>query len=288
MDLSPHLGFAGRLADQASVILLERFGRAQAQVKPDGSLVTEADLAADRAIRQAIRGQYPDHGILSEEIAQTFQGDEYTWVIDPLDGTTNYANGLVYWGISIALLREGTPVLALLDFPTLRQRFTALQGCGAYLANRRLGVQMPKKPHDNLFLTTDSRSYRYLDVKTALKPRILGSAAYDLVAVAAGTAVASLETTPKVWDLAAAWLIVAEAGGVMRNLFHGPTLFPLQPGQDYNGRVYPVLAAATPELWQTLRAGVSLKPGTERIVERLRSAGWQVESSPSQPARSLG
>jgi myo-inositol-1(or 4)-monophosphatase len=266
--------FAHELADAAGERLLSWFGKASAGTKGDGSVVTDADLEVDRLIHQAVAEAWPEHGVLSEEISQLYAGASYTWVVDPLDGTTNFANGLAHWGSSIALLHQHEPLLAVIDFPLLQQRFSAVRGQGAWLDGRLLTVPPHAALHGNQLFTTDSRAFRFLEVRLPVKARILGAAAYDMSAVAAGVAVACMETTPKVWDLAAAWLLAEEAGVAAGTLFDGPPVFPLIPGQDYGRRVYPLLLAASPELWQQFRANVHLRPGTERLAQRYTEQGW--------------
>lgn len=277
------LRFAHELADAAGQRLLAWFGKASATTKRDGSVVTDADLEVDRLIHQAVIAAWPDHGVLSEEMSHEYAGASYTWVVDPLDGTTNFANGLVYWGSSIALLHHHEPLLAVVDFPLLRQRFSAVRGQGAWLDDRLLAVQPPDALHGNQFLTTDSRAFRFVEVRLPVKARILGAATYDMSAVAAGVAVACIETTPKVWDLAAAWLLAQEAGAVIGTLFDGPPVFPLIPGQDYGRRVYPLLVAASPELWQQFRTSVHLRPGTERLAHRYTEQGWVLPGHAGDP-----
>ncbi len=279
------LQFTRSLAAEAGQRLLGWFGQATAGTKGDGSVVTQADLDVDRFIQGALRSSYPQHGIVSEESALVYEGAEFTWVIDPLDGTTNFANGLAHWGVSIALLQHGEPLLGVLDFPLLQQQFAALRGGGAWLHDRRLSQDRrlhvpPLPPEDqqsNLFFTTDSRGFRFLEIRSPFKARVLGSAAYDLVAVAAGTAVACIETTPKAWDFAAAWLIVQETGATVGTMWPGLTVFPLTAGQDYGGRIYPLLFAANAQLWETMRTAVHVRPEAERLVQRLARQGWVVQ-----------
>jgi myo-inositol-1(or 4)-monophosphatase len=276
VELVGLLDFAQTLADTAGQRLVDWLGKAGTTTKRDGSVVTEADLEVDRLIHGAVAASWPGHGVVSEETAQLYAGDDYTWVVDPLDGTTNFANGLVYWGNSIALLHHHEPLLAVMDFPILRQRFTAVRGSGALLNGQPLAVQTPGELHGNQFFTADSRAYRFLEVRLPVKARILGAATYDIAAVAAGVSVACIETTPKVWDLAAAWLVAQEAGAVAGTLFDGPPLFPLVPGQDYGQRVFPVLIAANADLWQQFRANIHLRPGTERLAQRYIEQGWML------------
>ncbi len=221
--------------------------------------------------------QYPSHGLLTEETSLIYEGAEYTWVVDPLDGTNNFDNGLPLWGSSIALLRQGWPLLAVLDFPLIDQRWSAVAGHGARCNEHRLTVQAPAEQHGNQFLMIDARSFRLVDFTVPLKARVLGSAIYDLAAISSGVAVACCELLPKIWDIAAGWLVVSEAGAVVAPLFDGAPIFPLEAGADYTDRVFPLLAAASPGIWRSTRAGIQLKPGSQRLVSRLRSQGWKVE-----------
>jgi myo-inositol-1(or 4)-monophosphatase len=102
--------FAEKTTAQVGVQLLTEFGQAQAVEKADGSLVTRSDRWADETLRQAIQQAFPTHGVLSEEVEHIFPEQDWCWVIDPIDGTTNFARGIPLWGISLGLLYRGTPV----------------------------------------------------------------------------------------------------------------------------------------------------------------------------------
>src|SRR4028118_753701 len=117
------LNFATDTANHVGTRLMADFGKVQASEKADGSLVTQADRWADEEIRNAIATHFPNHGILSEEAEHTFPDTEWCWIIDPLDGTTNFTRGIPLWGISIALLYRGTPVFGYVHFPPVNQTF---------------------------------------------------------------------------------------------------------------------------------------------------------------------
>jgi myo-inositol-1(or 4)-monophosphatase len=278
-ELASYHDFAHTLADEAGLRLSRWFGRATAAVKSDGSFVTEADLEVDRFIQQALTRAYPSHGLLSEESSLVYDGAEFTWVVDPLDGTNNFANGLPLWGCSIALLQHGQPLLAVLDFPPIGQRYSAVRGHGARWNGEPLHVPARADLHGNDFFILDSRSFRLLDYSVRPKARLLGCAAYDLVAVSNGVAVACCELLPKIWDIAGAWLVLSEAGATVAPLFSGATVFPMQVGMDYTERVFPLLAAASPATWQTMQAGIRIKPSSQRLIGRLQEQGWVVDLS---------
>lgn len=277
VELAAFRQFADSLADEAASRLRQWFGRATASTKYDGSFVTQADLEVDRFIHQAVADRYPRHGVLSEETSLVYRGDEFTWVVDPLDGTNNFANGLPLWGVSIALLHEGAPVLAVLDFPPLGQRVSAVRGQGAVWNGRPLRVEPPTELHDNHFVIIDTRSFRLLEFSLRPKTRLLGSTAYDLGAVSRGMAVACCEFLPKIWDIAGGWLVLSEAGATVAPLLSGASVFPMQAGRDYADRVFPLLAAASPPIWDALRASIRLKSGSDRVARRLEEQGWVVD-----------
>ena len=241
--------FAIQLAKETGQILLNFYQRAgiQSKLKSDQTIVTEADKQADQYLRQQISSSYPEDGILSEEACTVYPTNKKAvWIIDPLDGTTNFSLGLHYWGISIARLENGIPVIGVLYFPLLDEIFTAVKGGGAFLNGDRLEVKPPKPMQFTSFFSCCSRTIRHYDVDLKYKTRILGSAAYGLATVARGSAIISCEITPKVWDFSASWLITKEANGYITPLA-GKGPYPLSPGIDYEGLSFPLLAAASPE-----------------------------------------
>jgi myo-inositol-1(or 4)-monophosphatase len=244
------LDFAIQLAYRAGELLLEHHDQAStARLKEDKSVVTESDLAADRLVTEEIRANYPGELILSEELQPRLSGDPsgFMWVIDPLDGTTNFSLGLPFWGISIARLQDGQPNLGVLYFPPLNGLFTAQSGQRAYYNGAPLEVGISSRNQPASFFSCCSRTYRNYDIQIRYKPRILGSAAYSLCSVARGIALIAFEATPKIWDLAAAWLLVKEAGGVIET-YDSSEPFPVREGVDYSRASFPTLAANTPGL----------------------------------------
>ena len=254
--------FSINLARQAGERLLEYYqpGGIQAKFKSDRTVVTEADTAADKLIRDAIQDAYPNDGILSEEAGTIYpEGKSVVWVIDPLDGTTNFSLGLHYWGVSIARFVVGEPDFGVLYFPLLDEVFQASRGGGAFLNSSRLQVKPPDSSIPATFFSCCSRTQKQYDVSIRYKTRILGSAAYGLASVARGSSILAFEVTPKIWDFAASWLITQEAGGTIAPL-NDKFPFPLVPGTDYKGKNYPLLAAPSLKLWSE---------GHEKIVPKL-------------------
>jgi myo-inositol-1(or 4)-monophosphatase len=228
--------------------------------KTDGTLVTGADRAASRLITDLINAAYPDHRVLSEEDSTIYDSrTEFTWIVDPLDGTTNYARGLPIWGVSLGLLEGGNPVAGVLAFPLLRETFAATLGGGATRNGVPLTTAPLQAPDDEHFMALCSRTGGRYRITTPLKPRILGSAAYHLAKVADGSLVAAIEATPKVWDIAAALLVLEEAGGVAKSLSQITPIFPLPPGvRDYRDTSFSLLAGANLALVDAVISGLAV------------------------------
>jgi myo-inositol-1(or 4)-monophosphatase len=248
------LAFAIQLAQQVGDLLLGYFqsSELQAELKSDLSVVTQADLEADRVIKAAIRCRYPDDFLLSEEKQPGESGLEFSaeravWIVDPLDGTTNFSLGLHYWGVLLARLVSGWPELAVMYFPVVHELYHAQRGKGAYLNHKPLRVKPPEAGCPLSFFACCSRTFRRYQVSVPYKARILGSAAYTLCTVARSTAILGFEATAKIWDLAAPWLLVGEAGGVIETL-DGSQPFPLLAENDYTIQSFPVLASANAEI----------------------------------------
>lgn len=245
--MTGELDFAVDLAHNAGKLLLGHFSLSgsPAARKKDSSVVTTADIEADQLIRKAILDRYPDDGVLSEEIQTIFPANKrVVWVVDPLDGTTNYSLGLPIWGVSIARLVDGWPETAALYFPILEELYTAQKGAGALCNGIKLAIQSMDQRNTATFFACCSRGHRLYDIQVPYKPRILGSAAFNLCSVARGMAVLSFEAQPKLWDLAAAWLVACEAGAVSKSL-DGSRPFPPVPGVDYADFHFPTLTAPT-------------------------------------------
>lgn len=252
------LDFAVNLARQTGNLLQKYYDPSgvNASLKPDQTVVTEADLAADRYITQEINTHFPGDQIISEESSQSITDIQSpTWVIDPLDGTTNFSLGLAIWGISIARLIDGYPEIAAIYFPLLNELYTAQRGSGAYINQKPIATRPTHPAHPMSFFACCSRSFRYFDISIPYKPRILGSSAYSFCMVARGTALLALDAVPKIWDLAAAWLIVEQAGGAIDTL-DGPRPIPISPDVDYSHASFTLLAAANQDLFENSRGKI--------------------------------
>lgn len=267
--MSEILKFTSDLARRAGNLLLDyfRLGGTETRLKSDYSVVTEADVAADRLISAAIREAYPHDLLLSEELQPSLPliHSGMVWVVDPLDGTTNFSLGLPIWGVSIARTVNGTPQVAAVYFPVIGELYTAQTEAGAYLNGERIQTQGPIKGKRTTFFACCSHTHKHYKVSVPYKARILGSATYDFCAVARGVALLGFEATAKVWDLAAAWVMVPEAGGVIE-AHHGQAPFPLVPGLDYTSLAFPTLAAVSAQMVAKGRQMIQAKEGEGREI----------------------
>ena len=243
-------GLVHETCDALGAHLLARTGRDDSTAKSDGTPVTDADLHADRVLDEAIRAAFPGHGIVSEEADTTWDGSEWAWVIDPIDGTSNFTSGVPYWCIAIALLRNGIPVYGCIDAPPLAARFEAEQDRGATRNDApmqvRPAVDFRSGEHSHVPIIVTAGTIRRSSGHIRLNPRVLGSTALDLAMVASGVAVAAYQRVPRVWDMAAGSLMVWEAGGVYVSL--KDPLVPMPPGRSMTGVSCPALAGAD-EAW---------------------------------------
>lgn len=217
--------------------------------KSDHTLVTEADIAADRFIIETIHEKYPNDCVLSEE-TKPKSPEKMThpiWIVDPLDGTTNFSLGIHHWGILISLVKDGQPVLTVNYFPVIGELYSAQIGEGAFLNQKRIHVELPENDKKISFFSCCSRTFRHYQVSIPYKIRIFGCASYSFCSVARGISKISFEARAKVWDIAGAWLLVKEAGGSI-DVLEGGLPFPLAPQVDYNQRSFPVVSAPNQEL----------------------------------------
>jgi myo-inositol-1(or 4)-monophosphatase len=230
------------------------------KLKHDQSVVTEADIAADDLIAEAIRAAYPDDLILSEEVQPFLSPDHRgnTWVVDPLDGTTNFSLGLPIWGVAIVKAIDGMPHTAAMYFPLIHEMYTAQAGAGAYLNGDRIHVRPPESGPATTFFACCGHTHRQYNVSVPYKPRILGSAVYDFCSVARGAALLCFEATSKLWDIAAPWILVQEAGGFIQ-AHHGQSPFPLPLNVRDSSQAYPTLSAASEKLLIKGRSWIQLK-----------------------------
>jgi myo-inositol-1(or 4)-monophosphatase len=233
-NASPFLPVALDAARGAGRLLREELGGARriSHKRSIIDLVTEMDQRAERFIVERLLAAFPDHAVLAEESGATDGRSEFRWVIDPLDGTTNYAHGLPVFAVSVALERAGTVELGVAYDPTRDECFVAQRGGGATLDGQPIRVSRVDALDQALLVTgfpydirttgeTNLPEYAALSVR-AQAVRRLGSAVLDLCYVACGRLDGFWEFALGPWDMAAGGLIVQEAGGRVSNVHGGP------------------------------------------------------------------
>jgi myo-inositol-1(or 4)-monophosphatase len=213
-----------RAAYRGGDILRRHFGNLfEIRKKGTIDLVTTADIESEQAITETIRSAFPDHSILAEEAGRVEGHSEMCWVIDPLDGTTNFAHGLGIFAVSIAFEHKGTPVFGIVFNPVSGETFTALAGQGAFLNSQPISVSSTATVGDSLLVTgfpydlarmpADIFNRFERCLSNAQGIRRLGSAALDLCYVACGRFDGFWEENLKPWDTAAGMVVALEAGG---------------------------------------------------------------------------
>ncbi len=235
--MKPTTNIAVRAARQAGSVLMRYYDQADSlkvAQKSRNDFVSEVDKAAEEAIISTIRQSYPDHAILAEETG-SHDGNDFQWVIDPLDGTTNYLHGLPQFSISIALKHRGILESAVVYDPLKNELFTADKGNGAFLNDRRIRVKNHKSLEGALIGTgIPFRDQRFIEnylgmlkdmVKDTAGIRRPGSAALDFAWLAAGRIDGFWELGLSQWDFAAGVLLVKEAGGTVTDLNGGEKYF---------------------------------------------------------------
>jgi myo-inositol-1(or 4)-monophosphatase len=252
--MHPMLNIAVRAARRAGSVINRAAlagGGLQVRSKQANDFVTEVDRAAEAAILEVVRKAYPAHAILAEESGASAGGDEFRWIIDPLDGTTNFIHGFPQYAVSIAVEHHGALEHAVVYDPVRDELYTASKGRGAFLNDRRIRVSKCARLGDALVGTGFpfkelARADLYLRQLRSLMEkssgvRRAGAAALDLAYVACGRLDAFWELGLSPWDMAAGALLIQEAGGLVGDLAGDQTY--LQSGD---------VCAAAPKLFTAL------------------------------------
>ena len=243
-------------AVQAGAAQLQHYFNGEFKIShKDGvnNLVTEADHAAEKAIFEVIQKEYPDHFILSEETGEIKSSSEYKWIIDPIDGTVNFANGIPLCCVSIGLEKAGELILGAVYAPIINEFYVAEKNMGATLNDKKISVSSKTELIKSCLVT--GFPYTYLDapngpiqvfeklIRKGIPVRRLGSAAIDLCWVAAGRFDGFYEHNLQAWDSAAGFLMIEESGGTVTD-FEGNYYSPYQPHiLATNGKIHDALRA---------------------------------------------
>jgi myo-inositol-1(or 4)-monophosphatase len=245
------LNFAIDVARAAGGVLIQHLGSAKVSNKGDIDLVTEADVASENLIIEQIRSYYPQHAILAEESGETVlvggKRSEWKWVIDPLDGTTNYAHGYPCFCVSIALEHNGVVEIGVIYDPVRDEMFAAERGSGATLNGRRIRVSEVEELKDAMLCTGFPYNVRERPDFTrdftnftmaAQAVRRDGSAAIDLAYVACGRFDGFWEDGLSPWDIAAGMVLIEEARGKVTNFDNEPLSIYTKKVLATNGLVH--------------------------------------------------
>lgn len=264
--MHPMLNIAIKAAREAGDLIMHHaksIDQLTIENKDVNDFVSEVDKGAEEIIVRTLKRAYPDHSILGEESGFHYiEGSEYEWVIDPLDGTTNYLYGVPQYSISIGLRHKGRMLVGVVFDPLKEEMFSAARGEGAMLNNRRIRVTSRRSMEGSLLVTgipfrANQDLDLYLETLRVLVPgtagvRRPGSAALDLAYVAAGRFDGYWEFGLNIWDIAAGVLLVQEAGGLIGDLEGGNThlktgdVLAASPKvfKEMAQRLHPVLQAA--------------------------------------------
>jgi myo-inositol-1(or 4)-monophosphatase len=230
--VADYLAVCERAARAGGQALLDWIGRFQVQEKGPSDLVTEADLASQQAIRTILAAEFPGHYLMSEEGTTEPRFDfDYCWVVDPLDGTTNYVHQVPHYAVSVALVERGQVCAGVVYDPLADECFAAARGRGAWLNGRPIHTSRVEQLSQALvaasFAASTAFPSREVDQFVAALQhcqavRRTGSAALNLCYVACGRFDAFWAESTKAWDIAAGALLVEEAGGRVTHVAGGP------------------------------------------------------------------
>ncbi|HZG55192.1 inositol monophosphatase family protein, partial [Paenibacillus sp.] len=258
---------AVNMASKAGEYMKSKLGQAtDVRVKTTPhDLVTEVDKGTELLIRKIIQAYFPTHAILGEEgvepgaeasrlALERIREEEYVWIVDPIDGTTNFIHGLPFYSVSIALAHRGEVIVGVVYDPSRDELFVAEKGKGAYVRGKRMNVSAEERLEDSLVATgfpTDRERVLPLALKQieAVAPKVrnirsAGSAALHLAYVAAGRLSGFWEPNLNAWDIAAGMLLVNEAGGRVTDMNGEPYGLHVRDVAATNGRIHDALLTA--------------------------------------------
>jgi myo-inositol-1(or 4)-monophosphatase len=252
---SGFLATAEAAALSAGQLALSMQGRLKdVHFKGEKDIVTEADLACDALIRKALVTAYPDHNIITEEAAALDKGSDYSWYVDPIDGTVNYSRGFPLWGVSLGLRQRDVMVAGAIYLPALNEMYTVSLGGGAFLNGSPIHTSLVAKAEEaiishgdfNIGSTDDERqamnsksvSARAKTASALQRVKCLGSAVVEGAYVAAGRMEAYCMLAMKPWDVAVTCLLVTEAGGQVTRLDGSPFSILGQDALFSNGHLH--------------------------------------------------
>lgn len=230
-----HADFIDSLLKESAIVARKNFGKVTGRIKPEDStqVLTDTDIEIGKYLVEEVKKNYPNHNIIDEELGIIDNGSDFTWVIDPIDGTANFAKGIVTYGTMIGLLEKATPIAGGLSLPSLNQIITAEKGKGAYLNKKKIFVTSEKDLSSTLIsigLDPDKnnpdkiRDQMKIIAEVLINSRNLRSSnsVFDLVMVAKGSYGAWLSLSGKIWDNVGPQIVLEEAGAIYTDYFGNP------------------------------------------------------------------
>lgn len=239
MTIEDRLQFALHLADKSEEIILDYYQNPglQVELKRDRSVVTDADRNAEIKIRDLIKKEFPSDTIIGEEFGQEEGSSGFSWILDPVDGTQSFVCGVPLFGTLIGLTQDRTPILGVVNFPALKERYYASKGQGAWWipANEsrplKASVSAVSNPKDSIFCTTSIGGYDQIGRRDLLDKLLAASGksrgwgdCYGHMLVATGRAEVMVDPLMNLWDCAALYPIITEAGGHFFDLLGRDTI----------------------------------------------------------------
>jgi len=222
IDLNRARDLAVRLADTAGPVAMKYFrSPLHIESKGDASPVTVADREAEQAVRDLIAESYPDHGILGEELGEHRIDAEYVWAIDPIDGTASFVTGKPLFGTLISLLRDGVPIIGIIDMPALRERWIGCLGQPTTFCNDNSAVRSCAHLRDAWLSATSPQMFRkgefekFEALRKQCRRAVYGADCYAYGLLANGTIDLVVESTMGIYDFCALAPVVNGAGGIM-------------------------------------------------------------------------
>jgi myo-inositol-1(or 4)-monophosphatase len=273
MQESTYRDFITQLLASASAIVLDNFGKVSGTTKAGdpNQVLTVTDLRIGRLVIDEIKRRFPGHNIVDEETGVLHNGSPYTWVVDPIDGTSNFAAGVPLFGIMLGLLHANTPIAGGIALPVFDMICTAVKGEGAWCGTERIAVSTADRLRDSLvaYGIDSSPNNPYATKKECaflgeLVSRIRNlrssNSAFDVVMVAQGKYGAFLNRTSKIWDIVAPHIIVEEAGGLYTT-FDGKPIDYTEPTRKAGANF--TVCAAAPILHRELQALLAFQEATQ-------------------------
>lgn len=251
-DIRPMLEVAIVAARLAGQRAMEEIKYVKYSIKNNEEIVTPTDSLCQRIIIERIKETYPDHGFIAEEgpdgkpfIQHPRSADSIWWVIDPIDGSNNFAHRMPYFAVSIAAMHEGSPVVGVIFEPATESMFTASKTSEAQLNSSKITASDEGISRFASFAVNSDFTHEHAkpvnELMSRTRARNLGTTALHLAYVANGSLIGTLTSTTKLWDFAAGALIAQIAGAIVTDL-KGNNVFPVDLG-NYTGQIYRLLAA---------------------------------------------